>query len=493
MNQPTVLTPPSNPFFSLPYEPALESLGEDYGDRVTAEGFPQHTLRFRNDGILPLLGLDPQIVTDDHFTEAFGAFAGSQPCIALRYHGYQFGEYNPRLGDGRGFLYGQVRGTDGELYDFGTKGSGRTPYSRSADGRLTLKGGVREVLAAEALHRLGVRTSRCLSLVETGEGLWRGDEPSPTRSSVMVRFSRSHIRFGTFERLHYLGRKDLIKTLLDHVIQYYYPHLVNEEDAYIRFYAELVQRVAELAAQWMSVGFCHAVLNTDNMSITGESFDYGPYAFITQYDPKFTAAYFDYYGRYCYGNQPEVCVWNLQMLQAPLKAVVDPLEMESALAGFYPHFQTIYRQRMLCKLGFEIGFDAVPETVGDGLLKLTLKLLWESKAGYHDFFMRLREQFAASWRENEGQIFEQIGGTLNEDDSSGDNSSFEQWRSLYHQVLNSLPPDEMESIARRLAQHNPITVLIRPEIEAVWDAIAQEDNWQPFEDLLTRIKRSVVP
>jgi len=182
VNQPTVLTPPSNPFFSLPYEPALESLGEDYGDRVTAEGFPQHTLRFRNDGILPLLGLDPQIVTDDHFTEAFGAFAGSQPCIALRYHGYQFGEYNPRLGDGRGFLYGQVRGTDGELYDFGTKGSGRTPYSRSADGRLTLKGGVREVLAAEALHRLGVRTSRCLSLVETGEGLWRGDEPSPTRS-----------------------------------------------------------------------------------------------------------------------------------------------------------------------------------------------------------------------------------------------------------------------------------------------------------------------
>ena len=483
MNQPTA----SNPFFSLSYEPALESLGEDYGDRVTAEGFPQHTLRFRNDDILPLLGLDPQIVTDDHFTEAFGAFAGSQSCIALRYHGYQFGEYNPRLGDGRGFLYGQVRGTDGELYDFGTKGSGRTPYSRSADGRLTLKGGVREVLAAEALYRLGVRTSRCLSLVETGEGLWRGDEPSPTRSSVMVRFSRSHIRFGTFERLHYLGRKDLIKTLLDHVIQYYYPHLVNEGDSYVRFYAELVQRVAELAAQWMSVGFCHAVLNTDNMSITGESFDYGPYAFINQYDPKFTAAYFDYYGRYCYGNQPDVCVWNLQMLQAPLKAVINPIEMESALAGFYPHFQATYRQRMLRKLGFEIGFDAVPDAVADELLRLTLQLLWESKAGYHDFFMRLREQFSADWREDEGRIFEQIGGAL-----SGEAGSFGQWRSLYHQVLNSLPSDEMSAIAHRLAQHNPTTVLIRPEIEAVWEAIAQEDNWQPFEDLLSRIKRSVI-
>jgi serine/tyrosine/threonine adenylyltransferase len=146
-----------NPFCTLPYEPALESLGEDYGDRVTAEAFPQHTLRFRNNDLLPKIGLDPQAVTDDHFIEAFGMFACPQPAIALRYHGYQFGEYNPRLGDGRGFLYGQVRGTDGELYDFGTKGSGRTPYSRTADGRLTLKGGVREVLAAEMLH--GAATS----------------------------------------------------------------------------------------------------------------------------------------------------------------------------------------------------------------------------------------------------------------------------------------------------------------------------------------------
>jgi serine/tyrosine/threonine adenylyltransferase len=481
VNQP----PPSNPFFSLPYEPALESLGEDYGDRVTAEAFPQHTLRFRNDEILPTLGLDPQAVTDDDFIEAFGRFAGSQPSLALRYHGYQFGEYNSRLGDGRGFLYGQVRGTDGELYDFGTKGSGRTPYSRTADGRLTLKGGVREVLAAEALHRLGVRTSRCLSLIETGEGLWRGDEPSPTRSSVMVRFSRSHIRFGTFERLHYLGRKDLIQKLLDHVIQYYYPHLVNTEDAYIRFYVELVQRVAELAAQWMSVGFCHAVLNTDNMSITGESFDYGPYAFIHQYDPDFTAAYFDYYGRYRYGNQPEVCIWNLQMLQVPLKAIADSFQMESALAQFQSHFQTAYRQRMLRRLGFEVGLDGVPEAIGDALLQLTLKLLWESKVGYHDFFRSLREQFSADWKEDEGKIFSKMGELASEE------NSFNQWRSLYHQVLNSLPSDEMEAIAQRLAQHNPTTVLVRPEIEAVWEAIAQEDNWQPFEDLLVRIRRSV--
>ena len=186
-----------NPFLSLNYQPAFENLGEDYYDIVAAAEFPRHILRFRNNDLLPQIALEPQTISDADFIMAFGHFRGQRPFLAMRYHGYQFGEYNPYLGDGRGFLYGQVRDTDGELYDLGTKGSGTTPYSRGGDGRLTLKGGVREVLAAEMLHYLGVRTSRCLSLIETGESLWRGDEPSPTRSSVMVRFVRTHIRFGT--------------------------------------------------------------------------------------------------------------------------------------------------------------------------------------------------------------------------------------------------------------------------------------------------------
>ena len=156
-----------NPFFQLDYDPALQALGEEFYDPVYAAKFPLHSLRWRNDSLLPQLGIEVEETSDRHFLEAFGQFGGPQPCLALRYHGYQFGEYNPRLGDGRGFLYGQVRGTDGELYDFGTKGSGQTPYSRGGDGRLTLKGGVREVIASEALHAMGVRTSRCLSVVET--------------------------------------------------------------------------------------------------------------------------------------------------------------------------------------------------------------------------------------------------------------------------------------------------------------------------------------
>jgi len=323
---------PVNPILELNYEPSIENLGhDDYYDVVTAEDFPMHELRWRNDDVLRNLGLDPVGVQDSDFIEAFGQFKGRSPFMALRYHGYQFGHYNPQLGDGRGFLYGQVYGIDGKLYDLGTKGSGRTPYSRGGDGRLTLKGGIREVLAAEMLHRMGVRTSRCLSLIETGEGLYRGDEPSPTRSSVMIRVQESHIRFGTFERLDYLGRRDLIARLLDHVIEVYYPHLANEIDRYVLFYAELVERVAVLAAQWMAAGFCHAVLNTDNMAITGESFDYGPFAFIPALDPDFTAAYFDQGGRYAYGNQSAMCQWNLQMLLSPLRQVASTADLK---AGF---------------------------------------------------------------------------------------------------------------------------------------------------------------
>lgn len=463
-----------NPFLNLQYEPAIESLGNEYYDEVPAAEFPAHILRFRNDDLLSKLGLDPQQVMDDHFIETFGKFWGIRPFLALRYHGYQFGEYNSQLGDGRGFLYGQVRGTDGELYDFGTKGSGRTPYSRGGDGRLTLKGGVREVLAAEALHRLGVRTSRCLSMIETGEQLWRGDEPSPTRSSVMIRFSRSHIRFGTFERLHYFGRKDLIEKLLNHVIDYYYPNVQNSEDRYAQFYAELVQRVAELAAQWMVAGFCHAVLNTDNMSITGESFDYGPYAFIPTYNLNFTAAYFDYYGRYSYGNQPLICRLNLEMLQSPLKAVIDLAEMEAGLAKFDDYYYQHYRHLMLKKLGFE----EIPDDEADELIKQTLAFLQESQIGYHEFFIQLRQQFDLSWRDDVNEILKDIESS----------QLLENWRQIYYHVLQKMSIEDLEKMKGRLIQTNPKTVLLRPQIEAIWEPIVAEDNWQPFNELLTRIR-----
>lgn len=468
----------SNPLLSLKYENAIASLGDNYYDIVAAAEFPAHWLRFRNDSLLPLLGLDPAVVKDGDFIEAFGKFEGVNPFLALRYHGYQFGAYNPFLGDGRGFLYGQVRGVNGNLYDLGTKGSGRTPYSRTADGRLTLKGGVREVLAAEALHQLGVKTSRCLSLIETGESLWRGDEPSPTRSSVMVRLSSSHIRFGTLERLHYLKRPDLLGKLLDWAIAIYYPELTDISDKYVQFYSELVNRTAELAAQWMAAGFCHGVLNTDNMSITGESFDYGPYAFIPTYDAQFTAASFDYGGRYSYGNQPYICKFNLEMLQLPLAMIAPQSDLEVALTQFDDRYQQHYHKLMWQKLGFEDDLSLLNE-----LLATTIDLLRDNDISYHGFFSQLAQGFNYGWREDSNLILENATfiGQIN---SSGIG---DRWRNLYYKCLNQLPITEMKQVNDRL-KDNPSTALLRPVIESVWQHISQDNNWQPFYELLAKLQ-----
>jgi uncharacterized protein YdiU (UPF0061 family) len=468
----------SNPFLNLNYQPALEKLGDQYYDEVKAADFPLHYLRFRNDLLLPTLGLNPQTVSDNHFIEAFGKFKGIRPFLALRYHGYQFGEYNPYLGDGRGFLYGQVQGVDGQLYDFGTKGSGRTPYSRNADGRLTLKGGIREILAGEALHQLGVNTSRCLSLIETGESLWRNDEPSPTRSCVMLRFSKSHIRFGTFERLYYLQRDDLIKKLLDHVITYYYPNIESNQDRYLNFYAQLVQRIALLAAQWMAAGFCHGVLNTDNMSITGESFDYGPYAFIPTYNPSFTAAYFDYSGRYSYGNQPFICRLNLELLQLPLSLVIPSAELEAILAQFDDYYTHHYQKLMLKKLGFDI----LPTNLAHDLVSQTIDLLKETQWGYHDFFSELASQFNYGWHEDYRIILE---------NSQVNYSGWEKWQQLYHHALEYFVREELDEISDRLNKNNPQLVLLRPTIESIWEQISKQDNWQPFYELINKLQNTV--
>lgn len=464
-----------NPLICLPYESVFADLGDDYSDVVTAAEFPRHQLRFRNDAVLVQLGLNPRMVEDQDFREAFGLFHAPHGLRAMRYHGYQFGQYNPQLGDGRGFLYGQVRDRQGLLYDLGTKGSGRTPYSRQADGRLTLKGGVREVLAAEALYELGVNTSRCLSLMETGESLWRGDEPSPTRSSVMVRFQRSHIRFGTFERLYYLQRRDLLKRLLDHVVEHYYSDHWGQGDAYAHFYQDLVQRVARLAAQWMAAGFCHAVLNTDNMAITGESFDYGPYAFIPTYDPKFTAAYFDYGGRYSYGNQSMICRLNLEMLQMPLGLVMDKKDLAVGLTGYDATYAQAYRGLMLQKLGFA----ALPEPLGTELVATTVELLQATQVGYHGFFYELGAQFNHGWRSHPDIILE---------NSTLTGFPLDKWQTLYHRALQEIAADDLPTVGDRLRQSNPKTALLRPVIEGIWEPIAAEDNWQPFYELLQTIK-----
>jgi len=354
--------------------PILE-LDEGFWDHATPARFPKQVLRFRNDRAARDIGLDTLSAAE--WEDAFARFApleGNLSCpLALRYHGHQFGVYNPHLGDGRGFLYAQIRG-----FDLGTKGSGTTPWSRGGDGRLTLKGGVREILASEMLEALGVPTMRSLSLFETGESLIRGDEPSPTRSSVLVRLGRTHIRFGTFQRLARLGDARRMTALVDHVVRHYYPELeAHEGDARIvALLDRVVAKSADLCASWMAAGFCHGVLNTDNMTITGESFDYGPWRFVPWWDRDFVAAYFDHGGLYAFGRQPAAVEWNLMRLADALQLVAPHTHLASTVVDFEDRYEEALTRRVLARMGRAPG-DPIED---DALVRETIAHLESTKS-----------------------------------------------------------------------------------------------------------------
>src|SRR5258707_87364 len=239
--------------------PRFTKLGDGFYDEVSPARFPRHELRFRNQRWAERIGLgelDP-VEWEAHLARFEPLPHNLEKALALRYHGHQFDVYNPYLGDGRGFLFAQLEDDSGRLLDLGTKGSGKTPWSRGADGRLTLKGGVREVLATEMLEALGVYTSKSFSLVETHEQLQRSDEPSPTRSSVLVRLSHSHVRFGSFQRFAFLGEAAPLARLLDYTVQHHFPGLAGAADTPVAVLREVVRRSAHLAATWMMAGFVH--------------------------------------------------------------------------------------------------------------------------------------------------------------------------------------------------------------------------------------------
>ena len=275
-------------------DPQFAALGAEFADPVNPADFPAGIERWWNRRWADAVGLGDldARARAAHF-HRFEPLPDNQPTpLALRYHGHQFRTYNPQIGDGRGFLFGQVRDGEGRLLDFGTKGSGQTPFSRSGDGRLTLKGAVRELLAAEMLEALGVYTSKTFAIFETGEQLHRGDEPSPTRSAVMTRLSHSHVRIGMFQRHAYFNRPDLVEALMDYAIAHFHPEAAGGDTPAraAAFLERTTAALARLAAQWMAAGFVHGVLNTDNLVVTGESFDYGPWRFLPSFEPGFTAA-----------------------------------------------------------------------------------------------------------------------------------------------------------------------------------------------------------
>ncbi|MFL6775214.1 MAG: protein adenylyltransferase SelO family protein, partial [Sphingomicrobium sp.] len=342
------------------YQPDLRilTLGPNFYDPVEAAAFPQCVRRFANERWASRVGLN---LDETGWTRHFCRFEPLpdnllEP-LALRYHGHQFRVYNPEIGDGRGFTFAQLRDDRGRLLDLGTKGSGQTPYSRHADGRLTLKGGVREVLATEMLEALGVSTSKSFALFETGEALERGDEPSPTRSAVLTRLSHGHVRIGTFQRLAFFGDVDSVQKLSRYSLENLYgeqPAEDGRENA-LRLFDLASAATARLAASYLAAGFVHGVLNSDNINVTGESFDYGPWRFTPYWEPEFTAAYFDHYGLYSFGRQPEAIHWNLAQLAGCLSLIGEAPQLSELLAGWSERFEQAMVKAMIGRLGIKPG------------------------------------------------------------------------------------------------------------------------------------------
>lgn len=441
-------------------ERAIETVAGFLADPVTSAHFPAHLLRWRNDRAAAEVGL--ATLSDAAWIAHFGRFEplpGSLPRpLALRYHGHQFRVYNPELGDGRGFLFAQLRDGSGRLMDLGTKGSGQTPWSRFGDGRLTLKGAVREILATEMLEALGVETSRSFSVIETGEALHRGDEPSPTRSAVLVRLSHGHIRIGSFQRLAALGHTADLERLVAYCLTQYYGEAMGS-DGPARLLRHVAARTARMAASFMAAGFVHGVLNSDNINITGESFDYGPWRFAATYDPDFTAAYFDSAGLYSFGRQAEAIHWDAVQLAISLKPLADTDALTDALGAFAPAYRAALVDRMLWRLGVARRNEA--EDIA--LVQAIEQALVESQASIDDFF------------------FDWAGGDLRTDRPGYASAAFAAFRDAI------APYEPLRPLTGPYWHGSPCAMLIE-DVEAIWAAIAEADDWSAFEAKIMRIR-----
>lgn len=437
-------------------DPAILTLADWIGDPVPAADFPDTILRFRNDRQAATVGLTAY--SDQQWCAHFGRFAplpGNLPQpLALRYHGHQFRVYNPELGDGRGFLFAQLRDGADRLLDLGTKGSGQTPWSRDGDGRLTLKGAVREILATEMLEALGVYTSKTFSVVETREELWRNDEPSPTRSAVLTRLSHGHIRIGTFQRLLALEERDHMAALVDYCLTAF-PGPPPPEDAPgrdeppVQLMHLVVERLADLAASWMVAGFVHGVLNTDNMNISGESFDYGPWRFLPRWDPSFTAAYFDHQGLYAFGRQPEALHWNCGQLGIALRLLAEAPPLIAAMERFGPLYMAAIGRRWCWRMGV-VSRGVEQDTA---LLSVCEAQLRESGETPDAFFFRHR-----GGRDANGPLAEALAG-------------YEATAST-HSYWSGATPQSM----------------LIDEVEQIWSAITDGDDWQPLIDKIAAVR-----
>jgi uncharacterized protein YdiU (UPF0061 family) len=425
-----------------------------------------------NEELARELGADPVALASPAGIDALAGSLvpeGAEP-IAQAYAGHQFGQFSPQLGDGRALLLGEVIDRNGERRDIAFKGSGRTPFSRNGDGKCALGPALREYLISEAMYALGIPTTRSLAVVATGD-MVRRDRAQP--GAVLTRVAASHVRVGTFEYFAAHQGPDQVKRLADYVIGRHYPALAASTQPYLDLLAAVGERQAELVARWLGVGFIHGVMNTDNMTLSGETIDYGPCAFMETYSPSTVFSSIDSAGRYAYGKQAGIARWNLARLAETLLPLIDAdteraVQAATAVIDALPERQAAHWLRVFrAKLGLDESGDAEADRVliDDFLLVLKHNRL--------DFTVAFRALFHAA-----------AGDATRLDALMAEATDFADWRGRWQARQLTRPADLLSAMKRA----NPCYIPRNHRVEAALDAAVDHNDQAPFERLLAIIR-----
>jgi uncharacterized protein YdiU (UPF0061 family) len=455
---------------SLRFDNRYGRLPPDFYTRVSPTPLPEPYLVAFNPAAAGLIGLDPREAGRTEFAEIFCGnrlLPGFDPLAAV-YAGHQFGVFVPQLGDGRAILLGEAAGAQGR-WELQLKGAGQTPYSRMGDGRAVLRSSIREYLCSEAMHALGIPTTRALAIVGSDQPVIR---ESVETAAVLTRMAPSHVRFGSFELFSSRRQHEHVRTLADFVIDQHYPQLRDTREPYLELLGEVVGRTARLVAQWQAVGFCHGVMNTDNMSILGLTVDYGPYGFMDGFDWGHVCNHSDDGGRYAYNMQPRIAHWNLYCLAQALLPLFEMEQALSALGEYEAQFEQAYSTLMQAKLGL-----ASAQADDAALLQDTLKLLHDSRADYTVFFRRLGD-------------FDSSPGAGNAPlrDLFVDRDAFAAWAGRYRARLAlEAGPDAQRKL--RMHRVNPKYVLRNHLAETAIRRAADERDYGEIERLMRLLAR----
>jgi len=367
----------------LHFDNRFARLGDAFSTAVEPQPLVEPRLVVVSEAALALLDLDPAQAQEPLFTELFSGhkiWATAEP-RAMVYSGHQFGSYNPQLGDGRGLLLGEVVNAAGEHWDLHLKGAGKTPYSRMGDGRAVLRSSIREFLASEHLHALGIPSSRALCVTASATPVYRERQE---RGAMLLRLAPSHLRFGHFEFFYYTRQHAELKQLLDYSLEAHFAPLREQPEPYLALFREVLERTAALVARWQAYGFCHGVMNTDNMSLLGITLDFGPYAFLDDFDARFICNHSDDRGRYSFENQVPIAHWNLAALAQALTPFVEVTRLRETMELFLPLYEAEWLDLMRRRLGF-----ARAEADDERLVRRLLQLMQDSAVDYTRFFREL--------------------------------------------------------------------------------------------------------